>query len=98
MRLPPLSTTAGGLEGGIGRIGFAALQPRVDRVALLSEAEIFDAVRFVLEHHHYLIEPSAAVAVAAILTGKAGRLTWPTALVISGRNVALPTIRRILAA
>jgi hypothetical protein len=35
--------------------------------------------------------------VAAILTGKAGRLESPTALVISGRNVALSTVRRILA-
>ena len=98
VRLPPLSTTAGGLEGGIGRIGFEALKARVDGVALLSEAEIFDAVRFMLERHQYLIEPSAAVTVAAILTGKAGRLTSPTIAVISGRNVALPTLRRILAA
>ena len=95
--LPTFSTTAGGLEGGIGRIGFEALRSRVDRVALISEAEIFDAVRFVLDHHQYLIEPSAAVAVAAILTGKAGRLESPTVAVISGRNVALSTIRKILA-
>jgi threonine dehydratase len=98
VRLPPFSTTAGGLEGGIGRIGFEVLQSRTDDVALLTEAEIFDAVRFMLERHQYLIEPSSAVTVAAILTGKAGRLTSPTVAVISGRNVALPTIRRILAA
>jgi len=96
--LPPFATTAGGLEGGIGRIGFEALRTRIDGVALLTEAEIFDAVRFMLERHQYLIEPSAAVTVAAILTGKAGRLASPTVAVISGRNVALPTIRRILAA
>ncbi len=98
VRLPPLSTTAGGLEGGIGRIGFEYLKTRVDGVALLTEPEIFDAVRFMLERHQYLIEPSAAVTVAAILTGKAGRLASPTVAVISGRNVALPTVRRILAA
>jgi len=98
VRLPPFSTTAGGLEGGIGRIGFEILKTRVDGVALVSEAEIGGAVRFMLERHQYLIEPSAAVTVAAILTGKAGRLTSPTALVISGRNVALPTLRRILSA
>jgi threonine dehydratase len=94
--LPSFATTAGGLEGGIGRTGFEVLRTRVDGVALLSEAEIFDAVRFLLERHQYLIEPSAAVTVAAILTGKAGRLTSPTVAVISGRNVALPTIRRIV--
>jgi threonine dehydratase len=96
--LPSFATTAGGLEGGIGRTGFEVLRTRVDGVALISEAEIFDAVRFMLERHQYLIEPSAAVTVAAILTGKAGRLTSPTVAVISGRNVALPTIRRILGA
>jgi threonine dehydratase len=98
VRLPPFATTAGGLEGGIGRTGFEILKSRIDGVALLAETEIFDAVRFMLERHQYLIEPSAAVTVAAILTGKAGRLESPTVAVISGRNVALPTIRRILAA
>jgi len=96
--LPPFATTAGGLEGGIGRTGFAVLAPRIDGVALISEAEIFDAIRFMLDRHQYVVEPSAAVVVAAILTGKAGRLTSPTVAVISGRNVALSTLRRILAA
>ena len=96
--LPPFATTAGGLEGGIGRTGFDVLRTRIDGVALVSEAEIFEAIRFMLERHQYLIEPSAAVTVAAILTGKAGRLGSPTVAVISGRNVALATIRRILAA
>jgi threonine dehydratase len=94
--LPAFATTAGGLEGGIGRTGFEVLRSRIDAVALLSELEIFDAVRFMLERHQYLIEPSSAVTVAALLTGKAGVLAAPTVAVISGRNVALPTIRRIL--
>jgi len=94
--LPPFTTTAGGLEGGIGRTGFEVLRSRIDGVALLDEAEIFDAVRFMLERHQYLIEPSSAVTVAALLTGKAGRLASPTVAVISGRNVAYPTVRRIV--
>jgi len=95
-RLPPVSTTAGGLEGGIGRTGFEVLKDRIDGVALLSEEDIFDAVRFMLSRHQYLIEPSSAVTVAAIRTGKAGALTSPAVAVISGRNVALSTLRRIL--
>jgi len=98
LKLPPVTTTAGGLEGGIGKTGFDILKDRVDGVALVTEEDIFDAVRFMLDKHQYLIEPSSAVTVAAILTGKAGRLDSPVAAVISGRNVALPTIRRILAA
>jgi threonine dehydratase len=49
-----------------------------------------------LEQHQYLIEPSAAVTVAALLTGKAGLLGRRAVAVLSGRNVALPTLRRIL--
>jgi threonine dehydratase len=97
VRLPPVSTTAGGLEGGIGRTGFSVLKDRIDGVALLTEEEIFDGVRFMLSEHQYLIEPSSAVTVAAIRTGKAGALESPAVAVISGRNVALATIRRILA-
>jgi threonine dehydratase len=98
LTLPPVATTAGGLEGGIGRTGFEILRSRIDGVALVTEEEIFDAVRFMLDRHQYLIEPSSAVTVAAILTGKAGRLDSSAVAVISGRNVALPTIRKILAA
>jgi len=98
LTLPPVATTAGGLEGGIGRTGFEVLRSRCDGVALVTEEEIFDAVRFMLDRHQYLIEPSSAVTVAAILANKAGRLDVPAVAVISGRNVALPTIRKILAA
>jgi threonine dehydratase len=98
LKLPPVETTAGGLEGGIGKTGFDVLKERIDGVALVTEDEIFEAVRFLLDKHQYLIEPSSAVTVAAILTGKAGRLDSPVAAVISGRNVALPTLQRILAA
>ena len=98
LTLPPVATAAGGLEGGIGRTGFGYLKDRIGGVALLTEEEIFEAVRFLLDRHQYLVEPSAAVTVAAILTGKAGRLDAPAVAVLSGRNVALPTIRRILGA
>jgi len=87
---------AGGLEGGIGRNSFDILRDRVDTVALLSEEEIFDGVRWMLSEHQYLIEPSAAVTVAACLSGKVGRPDSPTVIVISGRNVSSATIRRIL--
>ena len=97
-RLPAVETTAGGIEGGIGRRPFEVLRGRVDRVALVSEEQIFEGVRWMLETHQYLIEPSSAAAVAACLTGKAGRFQAPVVVVLSGRNVALPTLRRIIAA
>jgi threonine dehydratase len=95
-RLPAIETSAGGIEGGIGRLPFEILRTRVDRVALLSEREIEDAVRWLLDRHQILVEPSGAVAVAALLTGKAGALAGPAAVVVTGRNVAYETLRRIV--
>ena len=95
-RLPAAETVAGGIEGGIGRKTFEILRTRIDRVALVSEEEIFAGVRWMLENHQHLIEPSAAAAVAACLTGKAGRFESPVVVVISGRNVSLETLKKIL--
>ena len=95
-RLPAAETTAGGIEGGIGRLPFDILRTRVDRVALLSEEELFDAVRFVFDEHQYVIETSAAAGVAALLTGKTGNLLGPIVLVLTGRNISQATLRRVL--
>jgi len=97
-RLPAIETTAGGLEGGLGVRPFEVLRSRIDRVALVSETEIFEAVGWMLEKHQYLIEPSAAATVAACLRGKVGALGGPAIVVISGRNVSVQTLERILAA
>ena len=43
--------------------------------ALLSEPEIFDAVRWMLDTHQYLIEPSAAVTGSPLLSST-GTTLW----------------------
>jgi threonine dehydratase len=93
--LPPANTTAGGLEGGLGRTTFPILKDRIDRVFLASEEELFDAVRWTLQNHQYLVEPSAAVTVAACLSGQIP-LDGPAVAVLSGRNVSLETVQKIL--
>ena len=95
-RLPPIETSAGGIEGGVGRIPFEILRSRISAVALVSEREIEDGVRWMLDRHQILIEPSSAAAIAAIVTGKAGPFTGPAVVVITGRNVAYETLRRIV--
>ena len=94
--LPPIRTLAGGIEGGIGKLTFAVLKDRVDEVLLLSEKEIWEAVQWFLGEHRYLIEPSAAVTLAACLTNKLAKLTSPTAIVLTGRNIAARNLNAIL--
>jgi threonine dehydratase len=95
-KLPAVETMAGGVEGGIGVLAFGVLGPLIDRAALVSEDEILDGVRWMVKHHQYLIEPTAAVTVAACLTGKVEKMDEPAVVVISGRNVSAETAKKIL--
>ncbi len=96
--MPPIRTLAGGLEGGIGRHNFAILGDRVERVALADEDAIWEATTWMLDQHQYLVEPSAAVTVAACLNGDIGDVDGPLVLVLTGRNLGLGGLRRILGA
>jgi threonine dehydratase len=95
-RLPAIETAAGGIEGGVGRIPFEVLRSRIDEVALVSEEHLLDATAWMLEHHQYAIEPSAAAGVAAILAGKVTSVPGPAVVVVTGRNVSASKYRAIL--
>jgi threonine dehydratase len=95
-RLPAVATSAGGIEGGVGAKTFEVMRSRVDRVALVSEDELFEAVRWTFDAHQYVIETSAAAGIAACITGKVGELRVPTVVVLTGRNISRQTLTRIL--
>lgn len=82
-------TIADGLRGSIGVRNFELLRRFVDDVVTVSEAQIVEAMRIVLADFKLLIEPSSAVAVAAVLAGKLGRPGERIGLVISGGNLDL---------
>jgi threonine dehydratase len=96
-RLPAVETSAGGIEGGLGRRPFEILATKVGAIAHLTEREIEEAFRWMLATHQYLIEPSSAVAVAAVLAGKVA-VSGPTVIVLTGKNVGMKVIERILRA
>ncbi len=96
-RLPAVETAAGGVEGGLGRLPFEILAKNPPSIAHASEGEIENAVRWMLANHQYLIEPSSAVAVAAVL-GQKAKLEGPAVLVLTGRNVGMKVIERIVRA
>ncbi|MCE5317354.1 MAG: threonine/serine dehydratase [Parachlamydia sp.] len=96
-RLPAVQTIAGGVEGGLGASCFHYLKTRIDQVALVTEEEIIHAFRWMLQQHGYLIEPTAAITLAACLSGKIKDLTTPTVIILSGRNVSMETLHRLTA-
>jgi threonine dehydratase len=82
-------TIADGLRGSIGQRNFELLRRFVDDVVTVSEAQIVEAMRIVLADFKLLIEPSSAVAVAALLAGKTCRAGQRVGIVISGGNLDL---------
>lgn len=83
------ATLADGLRGSIGVLNFEILRRYVADVVTVTEREIVEAMRIVLQDLKLLIEPSSAVPVAALLAGKLGEPGQRVGIVLSGGNVDL---------
>jgi threonine dehydratase len=94
-----LPSLADGLSGNVedGSITFDLLKEHVRQVVLVTESDIVDAMRWLLEHEHVLVEGSAAVGVAALLRGLLPT-EGPLVLVLTGRNVAAEVLRQYVLA
>ena len=55
-----------------GELPFEVIRERVDEVALASDAEIVDTMRFLFERLKTVVEPSGACALAALMAGRVG--------------------------
>ena len=71
----------------VSPLTFGALAAAGARGVSVSEAETKDAIRFAMRHLRLVTEPGGAVALAAMLSGKAGELSEGSVVVISGGNV-----------
>jgi threonine dehydratase len=82
-----LPTLADGLSGAVeeGSVTIPMIEEYVDDFLVVSEDEIARAIAFAWDVYHEKIEGSAAVGLAAVITGKInGR---PSVVIISGGNV-----------
>ena len=88
--IPPPDTIADGLRAPCpGTLTFPIIQSLVEDVILVTEDEIRATVRLMLERMKLLVEPSGAVAAAAVLFGKIPAGLGRVGVVISGGNVDL---------
>jgi threonine dehydratase len=100
VQITPGATLADGLAGNLesGTITFDLVRRTVADVATVSEADIAAAMRFLAYEHGIVAEGSAAVGVAALLTGRiATEASGATAVVVTGRNISPGTLARVLA-
>lgn len=84
-----VSTTADGLRTSrIGDLNFETMYELVDDMVTVTEEEILGAMGVLATRARLVVEPSGAVATAAVLAGKSGVSKSRVAAVISGGNVA----------
>ena len=91
-------TLSDGSAGDVepGSITFPVCRDLVDDYLLVSEEEIGDAIRFMVDAHHKIVEGAAAVSVAALLKRKSEFRGRTVAIVICGANIALSTLKTVL--
>jgi threonine dehydratase/serine racemase len=87
-------TIADGLRTSLGDLTWPVLRDHVERVITVTDEEIVRAMRLAWERAKLLIEPSAAVAVAAVLTREFRALDGLNRIgvVLSGGNVSLDAL------
>ena len=81
------STIADGLRASLGDKTFPIIKEYVDEIVLISEEEIIGAMQLIFERMKIIIEPSSAVALAALLYKKVEVRGAKVGVILSGGNV-----------
>ncbi len=91
-------TIADGSAGGIeeGSITFPICRDCVDEYILVSEEEIKEAIRLVLDKLFMLIEGAAALSVASFIKEKQRFKNKNVVLVISGKKISMDKLKKII--
>lgn len=81
------NTIADGLRTFLGDRNFPIIKKYVDKIIRVEETEIIEAMKLVWERMKIIIEPSSAVAFAALLKNKKDYKNKHIGIIISGGNV-----------
>ncbi len=82
-------TICDGLLTSLGPLSFAVLSRLLERIVTVGEASVVRAMRLVWERMKVVIEPSAAVPLAALLEGGLDLRGMRVGIILSGGNVSL---------
>ena len=95
--IPPPPTIADGARVQIpGKLTFPITQRNTEKVLTVSDGEIIEAMRFILLRMKLLVEPTGALAAAAVLSGKLPADVHKVGVVLSGGNVDKEMLTQIL--
>ena len=98
VHLDAVDTLADGLGAPMaGKLNFELVREHARGVVLVDDDEIVAAMRLLLERTKLLAEPGGAAGLAALLEGRIPLEDGPVAVVLSGGNVDLSLLGRLLA-
>ena len=82
-------TIADGLRTSLGTLTFPIMQERVEKIVTVSERGIIESMKFIWERAKFIIEPSAAVAIAVLWERIVDLSDLKVGVILSGGNVDL---------
>jgi threonine dehydratase len=96
-RITPKPTIADGMQAAVpGELTFDAVRKYVDKIGLVTDPELEDAVYELLTLGRVLAEPSGAAPLAAVKGPLKGIPGEKLVLVVSGGNISVDLLRSIL--
>jgi threo-3-hydroxy-L-aspartate ammonia-lyase len=98
VRIDPPPTIADGVRNLTpGELTFPILREHVVEILLVTDEEIIDVLRFLLFRAKLLVEPTGAVAAAAVMAGKLPLARGArVGVLLSGGNVDPPALARLI--
>ena len=99
VEVPEFPSLADSLGGGIGlenKLSYPLCRDLLDDTILVSEDEIHHAMQVMFFEDRIVAEGASVVGIAAIMSGKF-KPTGPTATIVTGRNLDMPTFLAIMA-
>jgi len=90
------ASIADGLMGTLTPLTFELTHKRVEKVVAVNDDQIVQAMRLFQEEEQLTVEPSAAVSLAAIISGEIDIRNKKTVLVVTGRNISWERYQSLL--
>jgi len=86
------NTIADGLKTSLGDVNFPIIKNLVSDIIRVEETEIISAMKLIWERLKIVVEPSSAVALAALLRERQRFQNKKIGIIISGGNVDLKNL------
>lgn len=98
VHIPPPATIADGIRTqAIGELTFAVMRELLSDIVIVTDAEILDALRFVMPRMKIVVEPTGAVGIAAVMQNKIPGSPARVGVIISGGNISNEMMREVFA-